>query len=61
MNLNGTTHPTRKLEVRRCASRLHTVSSSIRTVGNTIGAVVAKGWNIKVDLIGRWGIPPLLD
>jgi len=36
-------------------------AGSIWRAGNTSGTVVAKGWNIKIDLISRWGLPPLLD
>jgi hypothetical protein len=61
VNLNGNEHVGGKLEAPRRASRLHTMASSIWRAGNTIGAVVAKGWNIKIDLISRWGLPPLLD
>ena len=59
MNRNGTVHPSGKVEVQRRASCLRTIASSIRTAVNTVGAVVAKGWKIKLDLIARWGIPPL--
>jgi len=61
VKLNETLPASAKLEVQRRAPSRRAIANAIRTVVNTVGELVAKGWKIKLDLIARWGNLPLFD